>query len=337
MPRNGDRKGVTIREVAAQAGVSIATVSHTLNRPDKVSPATRARVLDVVDELGFTPKQTAVSLARRGVGRIAVVAPFTPYPSYFTRLLGVFAACRDRQIDVVVFDDLDQPTARSPLLSSLPATGRIDGLILMGVEPSAQVSARLTQRDIPTVLVDRSSDVFSSVTVNDELGGRLLADHLLAQGCSRFTFASPRPPDIERVTSGELRLRGYREAVRAAGVEAPEWFTTQDDSMAGGRAIAAQLLAAPALPDAVFAVHDVMAAGVIAGLLDAGVRVPQDVRVVGYDDIDLAEALDITTMRQPFAQSGRAAAEVLLERRDDPLAAVRQITLSPELVVRRSG
>ena len=329
---------VTIREVAARAGVSIATVSHTLNRPEKVSEQTRARVLQVVDELKFTPKQDAVSLARKGVGRIAVVGPFTAYPSYFTRLSGVLDTCRQRQIEVIVFDDLDQPEARSPLLSSLPATGRVDGLILMGLEPSPAVEARLVERGIPTVLVDRPSTAFSSVTVNDEAGGRVVAEHLIALGCRTFAFASPIPPTSAHPTSGELRFRGFQEA--ASKVQSPDempWLKCADDSIAGGRDIARQLLELAVLPDCVFAVHDQVGTGILTGLAASGVDVPGTVRVIGYDDIDLAEAVDLTSVRQPFAESGRLAADVLLARLEDPTAPSLHVSLTPELVVRKSG
>lgn len=327
---------VTIYEVAARAGVSIATVSHALNRPEKVSASTRDRVLDAVDELGFTPKQTAVSLARKGVGRIAVVGPFSAYPTYFARLLGVLHACEASRYEVVVFDD-NAPGARSPLLSSLPATGRIDGLLIMGVEPDPKVAARINKRTIPTVLLDRPSDAFSSVTVNDEVGGRMLAEHLLSQGVRSPAFVSPPPADLEHVTSGEMRMRGFNEAVKQAGLgEKMQWFVT-DDSIEGGRAAAADMLAATELPTGVFAIHDLLAAGIIAGLRDAGKRVPEDVKVVGYDDSDLAAALDITTVRQPFTESGRAAAEVLLAKLADAGRPLQQISLNPELVIRSSG
>lgn len=110
--------------MAERAGVSIATVSHALNRPDRVGAATRERVLDVVDELGFTPKVSAVALARRGVGRIGVLAPFTSYPSYSTRLMGVLEASALRSVDVVVFDVPSVAVAPSPLLRTLPVTAR---------------------------------------------------------------------------------------------------------------------------------------------------------------------------------------------------------------------
>ncbi len=325
----------TIYDVAALAGVSIATVSHVLNRPERVSATTREKVLQAVDELDFTPKQTAVSLARKGVGRIAVVGPFSAYPSYFTRLLGILHECEADRIEVVVFDD-DESDDRSPLLSSMPATGRIDGLVLMGVEPDEEVALRLTQRGIPTVLLDRASDTFTSIAMNDEMGGRLAAEHLVDTGGRRFAFVSPPKPRSAHITSGELRLRGYTEALVAAGFSEPTWVIA-DDSVDGGRAAAAELLALPEPPDSVLAVHDLMATGVLRGIREGGRVVPDDVRVVGYDDTPLASAVDLTTVHQPFVESGQLAARAILLRLQDPTAPVQRIVLNPELVVRGSA
>lgn len=328
---------VTIYQVAERAGVSIATVSHTLNRPERVAAATRVRVLDAVDELGFTPKHTAVSLARKGIGRIAVVGPFSLFPTYLTRLTGILAAVRSRNVEVAVYDDDDADPARSPLLDMLSTRGGIDGLIIMGVDPEPAVVARLQDRGIPTVLLDRESAEFTSVTVGDVAGGGMIARHFIARGARTFAFVSQAPPDSTRVTSGELRIGGVVAAVREAGLDDHIHWIITDSSVAGGRAAATDLLALPQRPDAVFAIHDTVAAGLLIGLRDNGIAVGQDLLLAGYDDTELAEALGITTVRQPFAESGRAAAEALLARIAHPEKGNHHIMLSPELVVRSTG
>ena len=149
-----DPDKVTIYEVARRAGVSIATVSHVFNRPERVKSSTRERVLDVVDELGFVPKPTAVSLARKGVGRIGVLAPFTSYSSYATRLNGILEACAGRSVEVVVFDAPSATMAESPLLQTLPTTGRLDGLVIMGLPLDDRTAGRLKRGKLATVLVE---------------------------------------------------------------------------------------------------------------------------------------------------------------------------------------
>src|SRR6266567_7899167 len=181
---------VTIYEVAERAGVSIATVSHVLNRPDRVGNSTRERVLDVVEELGFTPKTTAVTLARKGVGRIGVLAPFTSYASYAVRLAGVLEACADRNVDVVVFDVPSVAAAASPLLRTVPVTGRLDGLLIMGIPLESVTARRLSARKLATVLVDSLQPDLNRVNVDDEAGGYQIGTHLIERGHRGFTYVS---------------------------------------------------------------------------------------------------------------------------------------------------
>src|SRR3954471_15176055 len=169
---------VTIYEVAERAGVSISTVSNVLNKPDRVKAATRERVLAAVDELGFVPKVQAVHLARRGTGRIGVMAPFTSYASYLRRLAGVLRAATELDIDVVVFDHESAALAGSPVLASMPIHGRLDGLIVMGLQIEDAIAGRLRERALPTVAVDADSTVFSRVVIDDREGGRLAGAHL---------------------------------------------------------------------------------------------------------------------------------------------------------------
>jgi DNA-binding LacI/PurR family transcriptional regulator len=145
---------VTIYDVAAEAGVSISTVSLALNSPTRVSDATRQRVLRAADALGFVPKADAVSRARRGVGRIGVVAPLTSYASFARRLNGVLRAVQGQPLEVVVFDQQSAAATALPLLASLPLTRRLDGLVVMGLPLEESVATRLVSLELPTVLVD---------------------------------------------------------------------------------------------------------------------------------------------------------------------------------------
>src|SRR6185312_8257213 len=162
---------VTIYDVAALAGVSIATVSQALNRPERVRAETRTKVLAAVEELDFVPKASAVSHARRGVGRIGVLAPFTSYESYRRRLAGVLSECEGQAREVVVYDHESAAATSSPLLHSLPSTGKLDGLLLMGLPLDDSLVQRLLRQEIPTVIVDSHRQEFSSVNTRDEEGG----------------------------------------------------------------------------------------------------------------------------------------------------------------------
>lgn len=334
-----DKSGpTTIYDVAERAGVSITTVSNALNQPSRVSAKTLERVLAVVDELGFTPKAAAVSHARKGVGRIGVLAPFTSYESFRTRLTGVLQACAGRNVEVVVFDQESAAESTSPLLSSLPATGRLDGLLLMGVPLEDAMVERLLQRELPTVLVDSHHRKLPSVNVDDEHGGYLAGEYLVSQGHRRLAFVSERQQSMQFLSQGQRRLAGFTKALVDAGLgedSIRHVITTHD--IEGGRRAAAEMLTWDALPDAVFAHFDDIAVGLLSGFRGNGRQVPDDVAVMGYDDGPLADALDITTVRQPLAETGRAGTELLLDLIAAPGTGARQLLLPVELVVRESA
>ena len=334
----GDGK-VTIYEVAAQAGVSITTVSHVLNRPDRVGAATRQRVLDVVDELGFMPKLAAVAQARKGVGRIGVLAPFTSYASYTTRLMGVLGACADRNVDVVIFDVPSVASATSPLLHTLPVTGRLDALLIMGVPLEDAMAHRLSKRKLATVLIDSLHQDLNWVNIDDEAGGHQIGTHLLERGHHSFTYVSEGQRSNEWTSPAQLRRRGLIRALREAGIadDALRHEIVSFSNMAGGREGARAILQRDPAPTAVIAHHDELAAGLLAGFRAAGRRVPEDIAVVGYDGTDLAEALELTTVAQPFAETGRIATKILLGLLDGTGGPSQHVNLTPTLLVRATS
>jgi DNA-binding LacI/PurR family transcriptional regulator len=330
---------VTIYEVAKQAGVSITTVSHVLNRPGRVGAATRQRVLDVMDELGFTPKATAVTLARKGIGRIGVLAPFTSYASYTVRLMGVLGACSGPNVDVVIFDVPSVASATSPLLRTLPVTGRLDGLLIMGVPLGDAMAHSLSKRKLATVLVDSHQQDLNWVNVDDEAGGYQLGAHLIERGHRSFTYVSEGQRSTDWTSPAQLRKRGLSRALREAGIEgeALRHEIIPASNMAGGREAARTILRRVPAPTAVIAHHDELAAGLLAGFRAAGRRVPEDIAVTGYDGTDLAEALGLTTVRQPFTETGRIAAGLLLGLLGGADGPSQHINLRPALIVRASS
>lgn len=300
---------VTIYEVAELAQVSISTVSNVLNKPDRVSAATRQRVLAAVDELGFVPQVQAVSLARRGTGRIGVMAPFTSYGSYLRRLSGLLTAATELELDVVVFDHESAALASSPVLASMPVHGRMDGLVVMGLRIEDAIAGRLRERRLPTVAVDADSTLFSRVIIDDGEGGRIAAAYLRDKGHRRVGYVLERQvSDYE--SQAVRRLAGFREVVELAGGTVT--VTSSDNSVEAARQAAAALLDAEDRPSAIMAHHDVLAVGVLLAARDRRLRVPEDVAIMGFDDGETALAADLTTVRQPFEESGSTALSVLL-------------------------
>ena len=330
-------RDATIYDVAARAGVSISTVSLSLNRPGRVGVTTRERVMAAVAELGFVPKAAAAIHARQGLARIGVVAPFTSYRSYAQRLNGVLDVLGREDVDVVVYDEESAASAVAPLQSALPLRRQLDGLIVMGLPLGAEATDRLHDQGLPTVLVDSRRDDFTCVVTDDEQGGAMVGRHLLARGHTRVAFVSEPQRSASYVSQGQRRVAGLRRAMADAGHpgSAVSWIHVTND-MAGGRDAAAAVLAKRSRPTAVFAHHDLLATGVLVELRARGLRAPEDLAVVGFDDGDIAEATGLTTVRQPFEESGRVAAHALLAGIRRAAAPIQHISLPLELIVRHS-
>lgn len=324
----------TIYDVATLAGVSISTVSLALNAPTRVSAETRRKVLEAVDALGFVPKPEAVARARRGVGRVGIVAPYTSYPSVARRLNGILHTGSQHALEIVLFDQESAAQSSSPLLSSLPITGRLDGLIIVSLLLDEAVARRLTDLRLPTVLIDTHYSGFDSVSTSDFSGGRLVAGHLIARGHHHFSFLGETQQSLLYVSPAQQRLAGYRAALSEAGfslIENDVRFTAHD--IRSAFETAKLLLSVEHRPTAIFASSDTLAAGALKAAYDLGLTIPDDIAIVGFDDGELAEALNLTTVRQPLEESGRAAMERLLQQLDKP-DTVREVTLGLELILR---
>ncbi|MFE6157781.1 LacI family DNA-binding transcriptional regulator [Streptomyces sp. NPDC056486] len=329
---------VTIYQVAEAAGVSISTVSLALNHPDRVSPKTRDRIIRVAGELGYRSGATTSERARRRSGRIAVLAPFSSYETYRTRLVGILEAFGPHNVEVVVHDTPSATESASPLLETMPVRGDVDGLLIMGVPLGEEGADRLHRWGPPTVLVDSLNAEFTSVTFDDEQAGYLLATHLLGRGHRSLAYLHEPYRASAYTSAGRLRLDGMARAIREAGGAEPEIedIALAGNDVASARAHAAEFARRAERPTAVIAHHDLLAAGFLSGLRAAGTRTPDEVAVAGFDDGPLAEVLGLTTVRQPFAESGRRAAELLRSLIENPQQTPLRTLLVPQLITRET-
>jgi len=324
----------TIYDVARRAGVSISTVSLALNSPGRLRRSTLDRVLAAADELAYVPKAEAVTRARRGVGRIGVMAPFTSYPSFGRRLNGVLKATRDMPVEIVIYDQ-QSAAVTSPSLSSIPLTRQLDGLIIMALPLDEVVAQRLIQHKLPTVLVESEHPGFSSISIDDAEGGRLVAELLLRRGHTRVGCVIEQKRGQRRTLPAEARLVAFQRTLAAAGHPLPDVAIRHVPyGMEPARVAAADLLDQPDRPTAIFAYDDVLATGVLRAAREHGLRVPEDLAVVGFDDSELAEHLDLTTVRQPLEESGEVAIRTLLGHLADPSASLQRTTLGLSVVER---
>ncbi len=330
---------VSIKEVAARAGVSPGTVSNVLNRPEKVAAATRERVERAVHELGFVRHGSASSL-RAGHSRAIGLSVIDIGNPFFTDVAaGVEDVASELGYAVILGNSAGDRVKEERNLLVL-AEQRVRGVL---ITPSGEDPARLDQirdRGINVVLVDHPAHRPDqcSVAVNDVTGGSLAVAHLLDRGARRIAYVSG-PLSIRQCQD---RLEGARRAVRNAGLDPAATLTELAlpvMNAKSGQQAAEKLLSPGPLPDAVFCANDLLALGLLRGLLQAGVRVPDDVALIGYDDIDFAAAstVSLSSIHQPTYRLGRIATELLLDECDNPEGhAHQQIMFQPELVVRES-
>ena len=331
---------VSIREVASHAGVSVATVSNVLNRPEIVAQPTRDRVHSSIRELGFVRNESARQL-RAGRSRTIGLVVLDVANPFFTDLArGVEDEASKAGFAVILCNSDDQERKEKRYLELLEEH-RVQGVLITPVVGAGSRLARLQRRGTPVVLVDSRSASRGqcSVAVDDVLGGDLAVSHLLATGHESVAYLSG-PPAIRQVADRhEGALRALRRAGRdAAGMQVIE---AGGLNVAAGQKAGAEIaaLAAGSRPTAVFCANDLIALGVLQEMTRNRIRVPEDISIIGYDDIDFAAAaaVPLTSVRQPRQQLGHTAARLLLdEAADDDAHQHRQVIFEPELVVRQS-
>ena len=326
----------TMKQVAERAAVSTTTVSHVINNTRVVSDDVRARVLDVIRELRYVPSAVARSLKNDRTHTIGMMVPNNSNPYFAEVIRGIEDAAFKLGYNIILCNSYDDPGKQVAYIRVLMEK-RIDGLILVSSGTDAELVRFLADDRIPVVLVDREIGGVAAdfIESDHELGGSLGTRYLLELGHRAIACVSgPR----ELLTSRE-RVAGYQRALQEAGVALHgEWLLYSDFTSAGGHAAFAQLLALPQRPSAVFAGNDLMAIGGICAASEAGVHIPGQLSVVGYDDIALAAYSNppLTTMGQPKQEMGALTARILIGRMRDPGLPRRRELLQPALVVRRS-
>ncbi len=327
----------TIYDVAELSGVSISTVSRVINAPDKVNSETRSNVYKAIDQLGFVPKAEARARALQTTARIGVVTPFFTAPSFVQRLRGISNALSDTNYELVIYT-VDSADRLQGYLSSLPLTGNIDGLIIMSLQVREAEANRLLENKIPTVLIEYPQACLNSVEIDDIAGGKLAGQYLLKKGHKRIAFLGDTDVPEYGIHPISLRLTGFRQALAEGGFSLPDEFVrlapyTQEQT----RRVASEMLHGSKAPSAVFAATDFQALGVLKAARQMGIRVPQDLAVIGFDDLDLAEYVNLTTIKQHLDESGRLAVEILLAHIADPTRPAQHVQLGLEIVERETA
>lgn len=329
-------KKPTIYDVAQRAGVSITTVSRTLNKPATVNSSTREKVLTVIDALGFVPKAEARARAMQRTGRIGVITPFFTAPSFIQRLRGITGALSPENYELVIYT-VNSTDHLQGYLSSLPLTGNLDGLIILSLPVSESDARRLIDHSLPTVLIEYPYPKLSCVEIDDVVGGHMAANYLMEKGHRRIAFLGDTNLPEYAIHPVSLRLKGFRQALKAAQIKLPDTFVRLAPySQEQTRQVAIELLNLPEPPTAIFAATDFQALGVLKAARQLNIKVPEQLAVIGFDDLDMAEYADLTTISQHLDESGRLAVEIILAQIEAPARPPRHVKIPLTLIERQT-
>lgn len=329
----------TMKRIAGQLGVSITTVSKVLNNHDDISEATRARVLAKVNELGYQPNAVARSLTLRSTKTLGIVIPDLMHSFFVEIIAGIEQVASPRGFGLLLCSSNEDPRKERAELEMLRQR-QVDAVVLASAnaEGNTDVLERFTSLGIGIVMIDRDDhpDVRCDRVVTDDLEvGRLATAHLISLGRRAIAHIAGPP-----IVHAKRRADGYAAALRAAGVKGKtEWVVRGGFKNDDGYRAMKKLLAVKPAVDAVFAANDPAAIGAMKAIWEAGLRVPEDIAVVGAGDISFGDLLRVplTTVGWSREDQGKKAAELILDRiGPKPDGRVRRVVLPPQLVVRGS-
>ncbi|PKH23508.1 transcriptional regulator RbsR [Enterobacterales bacterium CwR94] len=325
-----------MKDVARLAGVSTSTVSHVINDNRFVSEAIKEKVNQAIASLNYAPSALARSLKMNQTRTIGMLLTASSNPFYAEVVRGVERSCYERGYSLVLCNTEGDEDRLNRSLNTL-LQKRVDGLLILCTESHIPSSAILSRYPtLPSVMMDwapfEGSDVIQD---NSLLGGEMATNHLISRGYSRIAcIAGPQDKSPAR-----LRLEGYKQAMAAAKLPILDGYLVYGDfEFSGGYNAMTELLTLPHPPQAVFTGNDAMAVGVYHALWQAGLRIPEDIAVVGYDDVELSRYMTppLTTVHQPKHELGELAIDTLIHRIADPTLEQQTLILTPELMERAS-
>jgi LacI family transcriptional regulator len=328
---------VTIADVAREVGVSMMTVSRVINDKGEVSPMTRQRVLDAIERLGYRPSGIARGLATQRTGTIGLIVPDVANPFFADVARGAEDQAYTKGYNVFLCNTSEDPEREITALESLEEK-RVDGVVLCSSRLSDADLRPLLRRHPATVLVNRelAGNNLGTVMIDDQAGAQALTQHLINAGHQHIGLLAGPPISC----SGRQRTKGYQRALVTAGLtQKRSWMRFCAPDVAGGQRAVRELLTANPELSAVVCYNDLVAIGVLQACADRGRNVPEDLAVVGFDDILLAALVTppLTTVSIPRRELGRRSMALLLQHIADCAEGCESITLQPELIVRASA
>lgn len=324
----------TIKDVAKHAGVATSTVSYVLNNNKKLKPSTVERVLAAVEELGYRPNLIARSLKTRKTATIGIIVPDIAN-AFFTEIIRGIEDVSEKNDHSVILCNTYEDTDKEEKYLNILLNRDIDGLIFVGTGKNPRILSNI--QDVPIVVVDRRiGDSFPSVMVNNEKGGYLAASHLLKRKREEILLLSG-PLAINTYFE---RLNGYLKAIKEAGMHRNELLIYECEvSYDGGQKTMEDILEHSIRFGSIFAANDLIALGAYNTLMKNGIKIPDELPLVGFDDIPTAHIITpgLTTVRQPTYQIGSRAAKILFRHVSGESAEIEHLVLEPELIIRETA
>ena len=310
--RTKDTSPVTIRDVARHANVSIATVSRVLNDSSGVREGTRERVWATIEELSYMPNSLARQLSTGRTLTIGIIQPYITLPSYIERLKGVQHILASSEYDLVIFN-VENPDQKDAYFRDLSRKMRVDGMLIVSLPPTNEQADNFNASRIPTVLIDSAHAKLCCIVADDLEGGRLATRHLAELGHRKIAFLSDYL-DTPFHPAMRLRYLGYREVLEQYGIPFnPAYVIEGNRGRINARTMAKKLLLLDDPPTAIFASSDTQALGILDITQEMGLKVPERLSVIGYDNIPDAVYNNLSTIDQSLYDSGVKGAQMLLE------------------------
>ncbi|KAA3616101.1 MAG: LacI family transcriptional regulator [Calditrichaeota bacterium] len=337
---------VTIYDVARVAKVGIGTVSRAINNSPQIRPETKKIVLHAIKELGYTPHAIAQGLARKKTGILAAIMPFYTGHFYHELLRGIMKTLSKYEYDLILYY-VDRLEVKNNFLNRTLQERRCDGVLTFSMEISDEYAEKFSKSKVPLLIVDRAHDKIDCIQVKNEEGAFAATKHLIELGHKNIAMISGHK---ESAPSRE-RYRGYERAMQESGLTVtPDLFISADaldnpdllqqndgfNEHVGESAMKRLLQMDRKGITAIFAGSDILAIGAMKAIREAGLSIPKDYSIIGFDDIELASYLSLTTMQQPMYEIGCMAVERIMEKFEDKESPVRQVQLSPTLVERQT-
>ncbi len=324
----------TIKDVAKEAGVGVGTVSRVINNSDAVSDSTRHKVLSAIATLDYTPNANARRLSLGKTMTIAVIVPFFTRPSVVERLRGIEKVLAASDYDLILYN-VETVHRRRDCFQNVSRRERVDGMIIISLMPTDAEAERLKQTGVPIVLVDTHHAEFDSIMIDDVAGAYRATRHLIDLGHTKIAHIGDfvdNPFNFQQIHD---RYQGYRQALKEANIPfRADYHLEGEHSRREAQRLAYEVLTNHDPPTAIFTFSDTQAIGVLEAARGLGVHVPEQLSVIGYDDIEIAEYLHLTTIRQSLFQSGLDGGQLLLETMAIRDQKPQEYLLPTELIVR---